>query len=220
MMSDIVKLSGKMLAFSRLILDSDDVDAIVKALSTHKNEQQIPVVVHSQKTLDLSKLKDALWTQNIAVIGVATGVLDEQATALQLAIFPEGRIGHFDEVRRPYQANVKTQKRNDCIHSQLLRSGQAIHHMGGDLLILNDVNDGAEAITDGNLHIYGKAQGRIVAGATGDESAYIVCQKFEPNLVSVAGTYCVKDDIPKEFLGKAVLVRFVKEQGLNFELIP
>lgn len=217
-MSEVVKLSGKMLAFSRLVIDSDDIDAIIQAVSVHKNEQQVPVVIHSEKMLDLSALKDRLWSQNIAVIGVAAGVLDEQAVALKLAIFPEGRISHLDGIRRPSrQADLPT--RNDIVHAQLVRSGQAVHHMGGDLVVLNDVNHGAEVVTDGNLHIYGKAQGRIVAGATGDESAYIICQQFEPMLVSVAGTYCIKDDIPKEFLGKAVWVHFSKERGLIFELI-
>lgn len=216
-MSEVVKLSGKMLAFSRLVIDSDDIDAIIQAVAVHKNEQQVPVVIHSEKMLDLSTLKDRLWSQNIVVIGVAAGVLDEQAVALKLAIFPEGRIGRLDDIK---QSARQTVQKNDFVQAQLVRSGQAVHHMGGDLVVLNDVNHGAEVVTDGNLHIYGKAQGRIVAGATGDESAYIICRQFEPMLVSVAGTYCIKDDIPKEFLGKAVWVHFSKEQGLIFELIP
>lgn len=218
-MNKIVKLSGKMLAFSRLVLESDDIDAIVQAVSAYNNDEPVPVVIYSQKMLDLAQLKDKLWTQNIVVIGVSAGVLDEQAVALKLAIFPEGRISHLGEISKTRQSQEHSPKRSDLVHSQLVRSGQAVHHMGGDLLILNDVNDGAEVITDGNLHIHGKAQGRIVAGATGDELAYIVCRQFEPSLVSVAGTYCVKDDIPKELLGKAVWVRFSKEQGLIFEQI-
>lgn len=105
------------------------------------------------------------------------------------------------------------------IHRQMVRSGQSIHHIGGDLIITGTVNHGAEVATDYNLHIYGKGQGRLVAGATGDETAHIFCQKFDPSLVSVAGTYCLKDDIPKEMIGKAVQVSFSKDIGLVFTLI-
>lgn len=98
---------------------------------------------------------------------------------------------------------------NSFVQTQMVRSGQSLHHMGGDLIITASVNQGAEVATDYNLHIYGKGQGRLVAGATGDENARIFCQKFEPSLVSVAGTYCLKDDIPAEMIGQAVEVSFV-----------
>lgn len=94
------------------------------------------------------------------------------------------------------------------VHTQMVRSGQVLHHMGGDLIITAPVNNGSEVATDYNLHIYGKAQGRLVAGATGDENARIFCQQFDPSLVSVAGTYCLKDDIPAEMINQAVQVSF------------
>ncbi|WP_431197481.1 septum site-determining protein MinC, partial [Streptococcus pneumoniae] len=50
----------------------------------------------------------------------------------------------------------------------MLRSGQSLQHLGGDLTVIGGVNDGAEAITDNSLHIYGRGLGRLVAGATGD----------------------------------------------------
>lgn len=105
------------------------------------------------------------------------------------------------------------------IHETMVRSGQAIHYMGGDLVVLNHINNGAEVATDGSLHIYGKGQGRLVAGATGDTNARIFCQNFDPSLVSVAGMYCLKDDIPAEMIGKAVQVCYSAEKGLVFYLM-
>ena len=91
--------------------------------------------------------------------------------------------------------------------------------MGGDLVLTDSVNNGAEAITDNSLHVYGRAQGRLVAGATGDKDARIFCQRFNPSLVSVAGTYCLHDSIPEEMIDQPVQVRFVEGQGLVFEII-
>lgn len=103
--------------------------------------------------------------------------------------------------------------------TQILRSGQRIEHLGGDLIITNSINDGAEAITDSNLHIYGRGLGRLVAGATGDKNAKIFCQNFNPSLVSVAGTWQLRDDIPKEYLDKAVQVSYQEEQGIVYTLM-
>lgn len=108
---------------------------------------------------------------------------------------------------------------SSMIHETMVRSGQAIHYMGGDLIVLNHINNGAEVATDGSLHIYGKGQGRLVAGATGDTHARIFCQNFDPSLVSVAGMYCLKDDIPSEMIGKAVQVCYSAEKGLVFYLM-
>lgn len=105
------------------------------------------------------------------------------------------------------------------IYDQMLRSGQSLNHVGGDLILTNSINSGAEAITDNSLHVYGRAQGRLVAGATGDKDARIFCQVFNPSLVSVAGTYCLRDNLPAHVINKPVQVRFVEGEGLVFKIM-
>ena len=105
------------------------------------------------------------------------------------------------------------------IYDQMLRSGQSLNHVGGDLILTNSVNSGAEAITDNNLHVYGRAQGRLVAGATGDKDARIFCQVFNPSLVSVAGTYCLRDNLPEHVIDKSVEVRYLEGEGLVFTVM-
>lgn len=113
----------------------------------------------------------------------------------------------------------QSQLEGDLVHNQILRSGQSINHVGGDVILTKGINAGAEAITDYSLHVYGKAEGRLVAGATGDTNAKIFCLRFNPSLVSVAGTYCLKENIPTEYLDKAVQVSYLDGQGLVFELM-
>lgn len=113
----------------------------------------------------------------------------------------------------------QSQLEGDLVHSQMLRSGQSINHVGGNVILTKGINAGAEAITDYSLHVYGKAEGRLVAGATGDTNAKIFCLRFNPSLVSVAGTYCLKENIPTEYLDKAVQVSYLDGQGLVFELM-
>lgn len=253
-MSAVVKLHGKMLAFSRLSIMSGDINDIMSALQSyaqHLSKKTTPVLLDCEKSLDLKQLIDELWAVNIAVIGVIDGVLNEQAADLKLAVFPNDgkRIARLDDKKdKPSDLTAgstaqshslsgatdafdsslsvddalvdkpKTQG-GDLICEQMIRSGQSVHHMGGDLIITASVNIGAEVATDYNLHIYGKGQGRLVAGATGDENARIFCQKFNPSLVSVAGAYCLKDDIPSEMINQAVEVRFSPDKGLIFSLM-
>ena len=114
---------------------------------------------------------------------------------------------------------ISTEQITSLIYDQMLRSGQSLNHVGGDLILTNSINSGAEAITDNSLHVYGRAQGRLVAGATGDKDARIFCQVFNPSLVSVAGTYCLRDNLPEGIIDKAVQVRFVEGEGLVFKVM-
>ena len=119
----------------------------------------------------------------------------------------------------PDETLLSAQHITSLIYDQMLRSGQSLNHVGGDLILTNSVNSGAEAITDNSLHVYGRAQGRLVAGATGDKDARIFCQVFNPSLVSVAGTYCLRDNLPEHVIDKPVQVKFVEGATLVFIVI-
>lgn len=93
-----------------------------------------------------------------------------------------------------------------------LRSGQQIYAAGRDLTVCAMVGAGAEAIADGSIHIYGPLRGRALAGASGNPHARIFCREFNAELVAIAGTYKVLDEIPKKLLGKAVQIWLDKDQ--------
>jgi septum site-determining protein MinC len=88
-----------------------------------------------------------------------------------------------------------------------VRSGQQVFAQGRDLTVCAMVGAGAEVIADGSIHIYGALRGRALAGANGNEAARIFCREFNAELVAVAGTYKVLEEIPPHLIGKAVQVR-------------
>jgi septum site-determining protein MinC len=85
---------------------------------------------------------------------------------------------------------------------QPVRSGQLIYAEKNDLIVLAPVNPGAQIVADGNIHVYATLRGRAVAGAQGYSEARIFCQKFEAELVAIAGAHVTSDDIPRDRLGK------------------
>lgn len=98
------------------------------------------------------------------------------------------------------------------LQTQPLRSGQQIYAANRDLTVCAMVGAGAEAIADGSIHIYGPLRGRALAGASGNTQARIFCREFNAELVAIAGTYRVLDEIPKKLLGKPVQIWLDKDQ--------
>lgn len=89
-----------------------------------------------------------------------------------------------------------------------LRSGQQVYAKGGDLIVLAAVNNGAEVIADGHIHVYAPLRGKAIAGAKGNTQARIFASCMEPELISIAGTYRTTDNpLPPEVVGKPAQIR-------------
>jgi septum site-determining protein MinC len=70
-----------------------------------------------------------------------------------------------------------------------VRAGQRIYAQGCDLIVTAAVNNGAELIADGSIHVYAPLRGRALAGASGNSEARIFALSMEAELVSIAGIY-------------------------------
>jgi len=89
-----------------------------------------------------------------------------------------------------------------------LRSGQKVYARGGDLVVLAMVNQGAEVVADGNIHVYATLRGKAMAGARGNTQARIFSLCLEPELVSIAGVYRTSENpLPADIAGQAAQVR-------------
>lgn len=102
------------------------------------------------------------------------------------------------------------------MHVQQVRSGQQLSVPQGDLVVINSVNEGAELLVDGNIHVYGALRGRALAGIHGNRSARIFCQSLEAELVAIAGFYRMQEDIPAELRGKTVQI-YLDQDELKIE---
>ena len=94
-----------------------------------------------------------------------------------------------------------------------VRAGQRIYARGCDLIIMASVNNGAEVIADGSIHVYAPLRGRALAGASGNTDARIFAISMEPELVSIAGMYrTFEDGFPAEMAQQAVQVRLIGDR--------
>jgi septum site-determining protein MinC len=95
---------------------------------------------------------------------------------------------------------------------QPVRAGTRIWAQGADLIVVGTVNPGAEVIADGNIHVYGRLLGRAIAGGQSATEARIFATYFDPELVSIAGYYAVREGLGGAPIGKAVMARLIGEQ--------
>ncbi|EOA02584.1 septum formation inhibitor protein, partial [Herbaspirillum frisingense GSF30] len=99
-----------------------------------------------------------------------------------------------------------------------VRAGQRIYARGADLVVLAAVNNGAELIADGCIHVYAPLRGRALAGASGNTEARIFAASLEAELVSIAGVYrTFENGHAPELAGKQVQVRL---QGERIDVLP
>lgn len=89
-----------------------------------------------------------------------------------------------------------------------VRAGQRVYARGCDLIITAAVNNGAEVIADGSIHVYAALHGRALAGASGNAEARIFALSMQPELVSIAGVYRTFDDgFPPELALRPAQIR-------------
>lgn len=74
-----------------------------------------------------------------------------------------------------------------------LRSGRTIHS-GGHVVVVGDVNAGAEIIAAGDIIVWGRIRGNVHAGAYGDESALVCALDMTPNQLRIAGYIVTSPD--------------------------
>ncbi len=101
---------------------------------------------------------------------------------------------------------------------QNLRSGQTISH-SGNVVLIGDVNPGAEVIAAGSIIVMGALRGVAHAGAGGDREAVVAALKLQPTQLRIADhitrspeetgqVYSEEPEIARIREGKVVIEKF------------
>ena len=102
-----------------------------------------------------------------------------------------------------------------------VRAGQRVYARGCDLIITATVNNGAEVIADGSIHVYAALNGRALAGASGNAEARIFALAMQPELVSIAGVYRTFDEgFPPQQARQPAQIRLVGDRLDILSLSP
>ncbi len=230
-MSDI-RLNGKMVSFTRITLDTDDLARIEHGIADLANKLMgMPVIVDASVELSLDHILAILRQHGLQPLAVVEGMLVDQARAIHFPVLaadsamqrvapaeasPASKNGTFGAKKK--QAAVQVTSGN-TLHTEVLRTGQRLVIDQGDIVLMADMNSGAELVAAGSIHVYGTARGRLTAGTSGVSNVHIFCQRLEAELVSLSGTFCVAEDIPSNMVGQAVYISLSPDGTLAFNLI-
>ena len=88
---------------------------------------------------------------------------------------------------RPMAVGVST-----LYHRGTLRGGQALHNLG-NLVVIGDVNPGAELVASGDIVVFGALRGVAHAGAQGDRSARVIALELAPTQLRIATLIATSD---------------------------
>jgi septum site-determining protein MinC len=177
--------------------------------------------------VDLCSLTRALRARGLVAVSLQGGTTPQQERAVEAGLTLLARRGERPApVERPAEpaesiASRRTREAPTAeppaittqpspgstrIVTEPVRSGRQIYVPNGDLIVCAPVSAGAELAADGSIHVYGTLRGRALAGASGDASARIFCQSLEAELVAIAGTYVVSEDMANDLLHRPVQI--------------
>lgn len=127
---------------------------------------------------EISRRRLELW----AIISSST-VTEANAQSLGIAI----KIGSFSQDLELPSLGTNLQEGGQAILlRRTLRSGYSIKNPG-HVIIIGDVNPGAEVIAGGDVVVWGKLRGVVHAGARGDEGAIVCALDLSPTQLRIAG---------------------------------
>lgn len=228
-------LKGRMLTLMVFELHNPNIVQLAMALKEHMAQapnlfKNTPLVVDLSplqdgfKVVDFPALVSLLDNHGLTVVGVIGGNEQQRTAAARarLALFPDSPGRAVSEP--PKAAADKAEEAataeeappapaaSDLVIRLPVRAGQQVYARGGDLIVESSVNEGAEVVADGDIHIYGALRGRALAGARGRGDARIWCQSLEAELVSINGIYRTREDIEPALLGKPAVIEILNEK--------
>ncbi|MCB2202750.1 septum site-determining protein MinC [bacterium] len=134
---------------------------------------------------ELGRLRDMLSEKGVALSAIISRSIVTRETA-QL-------LGLKAKLIKPPEKPTKKMKPLDTVLAgeaavmihRTMRSGFKVAYQG-HVVVLGDVNPGAEIVASGSVVVWGRLRGTVHAGAEGDESAVICALDLSPMQLRIA----------------------------------
>src|SRR5512142_104742 len=132
---------------------------------------------------DLVDLRDQLSERGISLWAVISESPTTEKTAQLLGLATRISKPRPEESRQFSVENLGEE--TAMFLNRTLRSGTRIE-FAGHVVVLGDVNPGAEIVAEGNVIIWGRLRGMVHAGAKGNRSAVICALDLSPTQLRIA----------------------------------
>lgn len=136
-------------------------------------------VIHAA---DLGSLRDKLSDRGLALTTVLSFSPTTETTAKMLGMTTQLPKTKSDRSRK--SLDIQMDSEDGLFIRRTLRSGFHIDH-DGHVVVLGDVNPGAEINATGCVIIWGKLKGAVCAGSKGDTQAVICALEMAPSRLKI-----------------------------------
>jgi len=204
----MVNIKSKNLLVLIVEIDENDPDRVIEKLEEKLN---ISFFTNSGEIPFLIKPKGNVRPEVIEA--VIDYLVQKGFTPLLSSALPSTK-GSESKISAPQETTIDidrfTGNRTEVIHKNL-RSGQIVE-FPGDVVVIGDVNPGAEVRAAGNVIVLGELRGIAWAGYPGNKDAVIVALKMKPQQLRIANIFAPgegledTDNVPKK-------ARVVHENG-------
>lgn len=164
-------------------------------------------------TEDIEEVRKKLSKQDVQLFGILSKNNATQKTAKSLGLEVESTFykKKTDEKVEPLDTLISGEPAL-FIH-RTMRSGYKISYQG-HVVILGDVNPGAEIIASGSVVVWGRLRGTAHAGAEGDWDAVVCALDLSPMQLRIASKIATTPqdhEIPKPEMAKIVQDQIIAE---------
>lgn len=138
----------------------------------------------------------------LATLRTTSEATAAEAAVLGIRLAPPDSINDMPGVRVP-TADVS----EGLLVRRTLRSGQVVQHPG-HVVVLGDINPGAEVIAGGDVIVWGKVRGKVHAGALGNLGAVVCALDLAPSQLRIGTLIAVS---PEDRVGREEETRRLPE---------
>jgi septum site-determining protein MinC len=138
---------------------------------------------HILHAADMGSLRDRLFDKGVTLWAILSNSPTTEQTAQMLGLAT--RLSMPRPERVIHQNETKVMDNGTIFVQKTLRSGFKIS-CGGHVILVGDVNPGAEIIAEGSVMIWGRLRGSVHAGAEGDEQAVVCALEMSPMQLRIA----------------------------------
>ena len=136
------------------------------------------------KVVELGQLRNEVSERDISLWAVLSNSTVTEQTAQMLGLATRINKPHRKLMAAKPETNLHEGEPAILLH-RTLRSGFSLEH-NGHVIIIGDLNPGAQIIAGGNVIIWGRLRGMVHAGAEGNEDAIVCALDLSPTQLRIA----------------------------------
>lgn len=133
---------------------------------------------------ELGSLRSALSEHEVTLWAILSTSKATQSAAADLGLSKDLESNRKKDDDLPVDTQLPGEEA--VLLQRTLRSGHSVRHPG-HVIIIGDVNPGAEIIAGGHVVVWGRLRGMVHAGAAGEESAMVCALDLAPTQLRIAG---------------------------------